>query len=595
MKNMIKTFLMIALVMVFMPLQANAKSELLYSIMKKNATKDNVASTYVTSDTGISFSEVSSDENGKGLYMMGNTASDNYPILYYRGDVSNNNVIYAGFCWHIIRTTPTGGTKLMYAGVPSDGKCNNEKDALTIGKTSFNPVNGAPYYGWMYNTEDGEVNVTNSTAKEYLDNWYENNMLDHTKELEDTVWCNDREIDENSVFNARTRLEEGKPTLECQNKDDSFTVFSDKGNKKLTYPTGIINADELTYAGEVLRKTQVDTFVNIAYSYWAMTPYVMNKNMYPNSKGMLNMNTFAYSAAIRPMVSVRNTALVTSGNGSNNTPYVIGVAKQYRIHTDEYTTSDKEESEDGDIVSLSHSDRDGYKFMSYKITDMDDNDLKITVNDNKFEMPNKDIKVLSVYRLLKDFHNVTTTDENIEVGEPSVEEEQEATFKINVPHGYKIKEIILSDTEDNELDIEVLEKDGVYSFEMPNKDVVISVELEELPKHEVMGDVEGLSDDPYYLGYKVEFKVKEKANYKVKNVYFTDEDGKKLDIEVSNKDGVYSFEMPDTNVKINVEYEKEKEKSLNPLTSDNILKNIMILLLSSCGLVGVYIKRENLS
>ena len=130
---------------------------------------------------------------------------------------------------------------------------------------------------------------------------------------------------------------------------------------------------------------------------------------------------------------------------------------------------------------------------------------------------------------------------------------------------------------------------------MPNKDVVISVELEELPKHEVMGDVEGLSDDPYYLGDKVEFKVKEKANYKVKNVYFTDEDGKKLDIEVSNKDGVYSFEMPDTNVKINVEYEKEKEKSLNPLTSDNILKNIMILLLSSCGLVGVYIKRENLS
>ena len=95
-------------------------------------------------------------------------------------------------------------------------------------------------------------------------------MVDYVKELEDTVWCNDRSIVD-GVFDARTRLENGKPTLECKNKDDSFTVFSDSGNKKLTYPTAIINADELTYAGEVLKKTQTDTFVNIAYSYWSMT------------------------------------------------------------------------------------------------------------------------------------------------------------------------------------------------------------------------------------------------------------------------------------------------------------------------------------
>lgn len=590
MKN-IKLLIVITFMLAIIPTRVHAVSPL-YNTLKNGATKDNIASTYVASNSGIDFSDVSSDTNGKGLYMVGSTAGSTYPIVYYRGNITNNHVIYAGFCWQIIRTTPTGGTKLMYAGVPSDGKCNNTGENLAIGKTAYNSVNNVPYYGWMYNTEAGDVNAIDSTAKAYLDNWFENNLLDYEGAFEDTVWCNDRGM-EGDVFNARTRLENGAPTLECASKDDSFTVASDEGNKKLTYPTAIINADEATYAGEVLKKTQLDTFVNINYSYWSMTPYVTNKNMYPNSKGVLNMNTFTYSAGIRPMVSVRNNAVIVSGNGEQNSPYVISVDKFYRINTDSFTTSDKSEAKKGDTITLTHSEKSGYKFVSYKITDKNDTELSITVTNNKFTMPDKEVKVSAVFRELKDFHNVTTTDDNVSIVESSVEEEQNATFKVNVPRGFKIKKINILDTAGSELDINVEEKSkDTYSFTMPNKDVVIDVELEELEKHNVTGDVEGL-DDIYYNGDKVEFRVKSKANFKVSKVYLTDKDGNKLDIELKENNGVYSFEMPDEDVKVNVEYEEDGK--LNPKTGDLIFKNIVILFLSISGLTFAYTKKEKFS
>ena len=496
-------------------------------------------------------------------------------------------VIYAGFCWQIVRTTSTGGIKLLYSGTPNDNKCNNEKADLTIGKAQYNGVNSAPYYGWMYNTESGDVNVTDSLAKEYLDDWFENNMLDYVKELEDTVWCNDRTL-ENNVFDSRTRLEAGNPTLECRNKDDSFTVFSSVGNKKLTYPTGIINADELTYAGEVLKKTQTDTYVNINYSYWSMTPYVLNKNMYPNSKGMLNMYTFTYSAGIRPMISVRSSALISTGDGSNDNPYGVTVEKKYRVIVDDdFTTSNKEEAEYNEDVSLSNTERTGLKFVNYNFTDLDGNEIDIAVNGGKISMPSQDIKVTSNYRVLKDFYDLTTDSNDVEITETSVEEDQEASFKVNAPRGYKISSLKLFDELDNELDITISETDGNYKFTMPNKNVVIKVEFEELDKHVVDGDVENLSEDFYYADDKVEFKIIDKHGYEVSKIYVTDKDGNIIDVEIEENNGVYSFVMPDFDAKIKVEYRYIYN---NPQTADLTDVYLLLFVISLGSLLGLIIK-----
>jgi len=45
-------------------------------IPTEEAVLDNIASTYVTSSTGIDFSQISSDTNGKGLYILHGTENN---------------------------------------------------------------------------------------------------------------------------------------------------------------------------------------------------------------------------------------------------------------------------------------------------------------------------------------------------------------------------------------------------------------------------------------------------------------------------------------------------------------------------------------
>ena len=127
----------------------------LAKIMAKNAYLDNGKSEYVTSCSGVDFSKISSDTNGKGIYEISSTKNDAYPIYYYRGAVDNNNVKFAGFCWKAIRTTDTGGVKMIYNGEPDqDGYCTNTTGASTqIGTSAFNSSNTSPAdVGYMYGT-----------------------------------------------------------------------------------------------------------------------------------------------------------------------------------------------------------------------------------------------------------------------------------------------------------------------------------------------------------------------------------------------------------------------------------------------------------
>jgi hypothetical protein len=125
----------------------------LYSIIENLAVADNVSSTYVSSSSGIDFSKISSDTNGKGVYMLSSTASDPYPIYYYRGNVDNNNLIFGGFCWKIVRTTETGGVKLIYNGTPTNNQCTSTGTDTQIGTRAFNSSYTSPaYVGYMYGT-----------------------------------------------------------------------------------------------------------------------------------------------------------------------------------------------------------------------------------------------------------------------------------------------------------------------------------------------------------------------------------------------------------------------------------------------------------
>ncbi len=150
-------------------------SNSLYDEVAKNAVLDNKRSEYVDSDTGIDFTKGASNTNGQGVYTIASTKDDLYPIHYYRGNIDNNNVLFGGFCWQIVRTTETGGVKLIYNGLPDEnGKCENAEKKLNLQTESYGNI--------AYINSSGEEKLFDGFSSLPIEAWYEtaNRLYDVT-------------------------------------------------------------------------------------------------------------------------------------------------------------------------------------------------------------------------------------------------------------------------------------------------------------------------------------------------------------------------------------------------------------------------------
>jgi hypothetical protein len=294
-------------------------------------------------DTSISFSSISSSSNGLGVYEISSTANDEYPIYYYRGAVEDNNVLFATFCWKIVRTTETGGVKLIYNGEPSDGQCDNTGTASQLSSTRrFNSsYNKNAYVGYMYGTPgsstytEEHANTNDSTIKTVIDTWYESNMTSYTYMLEDTVWCNDRSYtagggysSSTTYYKARRRLYEGKkPSLTCTNDSDKFTVSSTNGNGALTYPVSLLTADEVAYAGGVSGTSNKTYYLYTGQTWWLLSPYLFDEAVayvYATySLGYLGAYDVSSYFGVRPAISLKPGTTYKSGDGTSTSPYVV--------------------------------------------------------------------------------------------------------------------------------------------------------------------------------------------------------------------------------------------------------------------------------
>ena len=181
----------------------------------------------------------------------------------------------------------------------------------------------------LYNED---VNTNDSTIKSAIDYWYSNNMTQYTDYLEDTVWCNDRSMSNQSTngwnpnggststslyFKSNGNLS----NLTCQNRNDRFSVNKENGNGALRYPVGLITSQEtsLAYNGK-------SPLASGNY-YWGLSPTGFNDNYAigcrVNTHGSGNNSNVYGSSGVRPAVSLRTGIEYMSGDGSSDTPYVI--------------------------------------------------------------------------------------------------------------------------------------------------------------------------------------------------------------------------------------------------------------------------------
>ena len=133
------------------------------------------------SDAGIDY-KTGANENTKekGIYTYAEHAGDEYPVYFYRGAVKNNFVIFNDICWQILRTTDTGGTKMIYSGAPDEnGKCS--ANSTGIAETEYNAYEGkqnAAYVGYVAgsNSSYATTQLTTSSGQYANGNYYGNDV-----------------------------------------------------------------------------------------------------------------------------------------------------------------------------------------------------------------------------------------------------------------------------------------------------------------------------------------------------------------------------------------------------------------------------------
>ena len=282
----------------------------------------------------------------EGIY----AAQDDYGTSYYfRGAVENNYVKFANKYWRIVRINGDGSIRLIYDGTSAHANGESSEDRQ-IGTSRFNSTyEDNAYVGYMYGQAgastytETHANINDSTIKTVVDNWYKTNIVDagYSDKVADVIYCNDRQIDNLSgygnalgygtnqtAYMPRYRVYTNKsPILTCSQKNDAFTVSdTTKGNGALTYPVGLITADEVSMGGALYATSNSSYYLYTGQYYWIMSPCDSNGShalgwLVGNIGSIYGSNVFD-SLGVRPVLSLKSDISVT-GSGTQTDPFLV--------------------------------------------------------------------------------------------------------------------------------------------------------------------------------------------------------------------------------------------------------------------------------
>ena len=169
----------------------------------------------------------------------------------------------------------------------------------------------------------------------------------------DNIWCNDREIIRtytngsytltnshwqyvlnNTIhFAPRFRLDSSvvpyrNASLVCQNKNDSFSMVETAiANGALTYPVGLITADEVALAGGMRNQVNENYYLRTNGTYFTMTTdYYSSSNVIMYGVAVDGGLTTPYhfnDHGFRPVINLNKDVTIMRGDGTPTNPYVI--------------------------------------------------------------------------------------------------------------------------------------------------------------------------------------------------------------------------------------------------------------------------------
>ncbi len=310
------------------------------------------------------------DETGDGLYSM----SDDYGISYYFRGTAPNNYIKFGrdasgqdMWWRIIRINGDGTVRIQYDGAGTP-ETNSYTRGFALTSQMWNGTyNDTKYVGWMFGGTNGSAstskeqaqrNETDSLIKTQVDEWYKTNIVNtgYANYIADSIFCNDRSTPGSSVTGwindtglgygnnytaygayARSGVEKAnfdkvQPQFTCSQENDKFTVKETSGgNGNLTYPVGLITADEIVAAGSGKYGTKNQNYYLYKESwYGSFSPYRIWAN-YAHVFGVSNEGSLKETEVISnvefiPVINLKSEYLdKLQGNGTIDNPYYLEI------------------------------------------------------------------------------------------------------------------------------------------------------------------------------------------------------------------------------------------------------------------------------
>ncbi len=351
-------------------LHSNDKCYLWFN--KSFTAEERVTALGKTTQTGqISFAESDKSEHkdsSDNSIMYSGTDNDGI-TYYFRGVVNDNWVRYGttsdnkSIWWRIVRINGDGTIRMIYAGTTDlnsnnpPGTTGTDTQITVDGENTFLYSNYGygdnKYVGYQYADNNVHGKGIDSYAADRANEWFKTNLLEEWNNGNGRIdnnagFCADRTSYTDNTgtsegggtgttttyYAAYIRFQKGgnwqnpqKPIFKCTNTSDLFTYTGAiNGTRSLTYPVGLITADEVVYAGGFGGKDNYSYYLFIGNDYWTMSPYYFRGAyvyvFYVNHNGQLIGNQVNYKYGVRPVINLKADTQFT-GNGKSGSPFVV--------------------------------------------------------------------------------------------------------------------------------------------------------------------------------------------------------------------------------------------------------------------------------
>lgn len=349
---------------------------------------------------GADFNITANDTNRntqEGLFQTEDNYGDSF---FFRGTHHlNNNVVFAGHQWKIIRIEGNGSIRLIYNGL-----CPNNECSINDANSGMDTIIGYDRFSAEFGNE--ALMFEGSIIEGRLNNWLnqESNMSNEDRLLINrSNFCNDLEIASDrlhgywgvpvagdgigltpTLYQAIKRLfgdnTPGMGWSAFPYSPDVIPRVTCLDEFNISAYVGLITADEASKSGLALLEENQNSFLNNGLPQWTRTPgaHMGISELFSIINGELNATVANDFSTIRPVISL-NADVVAFGDGSLENPFVV-----YGLYEEEIELPGDDENDIDDNNEVVYNPQtSGPSIVLYTISLLLSISLIIVVNKRK--------------------------------------------------------------------------------------------------------------------------------------------------------------------------------------------------------------------